>query len=55
MEWIVVPADSTDEFGWNLESAGIFLSRTQKRLILVITIAVVLAGLLWFLLAASAG
>jgi hypothetical protein len=48
-----MPADSTDEFGWDPESAGIFLSRTQKRIIAAAAIAIVLAGLVLLLLASA--
>lgn len=49
---IPVPADSTDEFGWNRESCGIFLSRTQKRGIIAAAALIVLGGLALLLLAA---
>ena len=41
--------NSTDEFEWNLESCGIYLSRNQKRIIIIAAIVVVLAGFLWLL------
>lgn len=41
--------NSTDEFEWNLESFGIYLSRNQKHIIIIVAIVIVLAGFLWLL------